>query len=143
MYHTNICKRHFGGAAPQLDPVSASDPNRRLGNRSVFLRILFDPNLPVGLRIALCRNRERSTRHRGRQNRGRLRHFRGHHRVNIPKNRGPPRHFHRPRRVNIPRCHLLPGKRCSTDYTVLDGLRLGADNFWDNGEMDLIHSFGV
>ena len=37
-----------------------------LGTRHcVFLRIFFD-HKPVSLRIALCRNRERSTRHSGR-----------------------------------------------------------------------------
>ena len=65
---------------------------------------------------------QRSTRHSGRQNRG-------HH-----------RHFHKPRLVNISNSHL-PRKRRSADYTVLDDLRIGADNSRDNGEVDLTHSF--
>ena len=83
---------------------------------------------------------QRSTRHSGRQNRGHHRHFRGRRRVNIPKNRRHHRHFHKPRLVNISNSHL-PRKRRSADYTVLDDLRIGADNSRDNGEVDLTHSF--
>ena len=56
------------------------------------------------------------------------------------KNRGHPCHFHRPCPVNISRSHL-PNKCRRTGYSVVDDLRVGADNFRDNGEMDLIHSF--
>ena len=43
--------------------------------------------------------------------------------------------------VNISKSRLLPRKRRSTDYTVLDNLRIGADNFRDHGEMDIAHAF--
>ena len=58
----------------------------------------------------------------------------------FPRHCGRPCHFHR-RRVNISKSRLLPRKRRSTDYTVLDNLRIGADNFRDHGEMDIAHAF--